>query len=219
MATAAAVVAFCAACLTANPTVFPFLVVPLLVWVAIAVAPPEAARGTWNARVGVLNMAAAAVVGVAMLATLAGSWAHDRAVAAAAAGDESGVITELRMATALDPSFALYHRELGTRLQATGDLESASRELATALRLNPSDPAAYRASALVLAANDHAGQAVALATRLVEIASTHPRNALTLALVEASTGDKAGEREALVTAVRVAPWITADPAWRVPFPR
>jgi tetratricopeptide (TPR) repeat protein len=158
------------------------------------------------------------MVGVATIATLGASWAHDRATDAAAAGDGRNVLSSLYTATRLDPSFALYHRERGVWLQATRDLPAALAELTTAMSLNPSDAVAYRATALLYAELGLRDEAIALVSTKVALEETHIENALTLALINSRFGDADGERAALVLAVRRAPWLTAAPDWPAAFP-
>jgi tetratricopeptide (TPR) repeat protein len=164
-----------------------------------------------------MTLSAAAVVGIATLATVAANWAYDRASEAATAGDSAEVLSSLAAATRLDPSFALYHRELGVWLQSDGDLPGALVQLKTAMELNPSDAVAFRATALLYAGEGRRDEAVALASAKVALEGAHIENALTLALIHAQFGDAEGERSALVAAVRRAPWLTAAPEWRLAF--
>ena len=215
----AAVVFMAGVGLTENPIISAYLVAPLIVWAAMA-APrssrnPVLVRG-WSLRL--VNLALAAVVGLAVTSTLVASWAHDRAAISSGGEDDDKVTSSLRQAIAFDPAMPLYRRELGTWLMASGDLAEATEQVRRALALNPADAATLRTWALLrLAAGDEA-QALATASEAHRRADLHPENALTLAYVAAAAGDEPAELGALVRAVRRYPWLLAAPEWDGLFP-
>jgi O-antigen ligase len=229
-----------------NPTVVPFLLGPLIVWAALAsprerdkepgrrsaiqpahasgsrspavVDPLQPNRGSRRNRlVPALMLSAGAIAIGATCSTLAAAWAFDRAGHAASSGQTAEVVANLSMAVTLDPAFALYHRELGVWRHAEGDLAAARDQLVTAIRLNPADNQAYRAAAL-LYASEGSDEAIRLAWSTVALQATHVENALTLAYVSGELNDWQGQHDALVAAVRFAPWLTAAPEWAIAFP-
>jgi len=165
-----------------------------------------------------LTLAAGVVVAIAVLATNAAAYAFDRAAIAAASGQMSEVTRELELAAAFDPSFALYHRELGVWRLAEGDLLAARRQLSTALSLNRADSQASRAAALVGAKDGRRDEAIAFASAPVALQATHVENALTLAYIAGVLQDWGGQHGALVAAARYAPWVTASPEWGRAYP-
>ena len=215
---AAALTFFALVSLADNPAVVPFLLGPLIVWAAIA-CPRTRSVGTLRHRpVRWITMFAAGTVGLAIVATLAGTSAYDRAAEAAISDDIGLVVHELRSATALDPSFALYHRELAVWLLADGDLSASRKALETAMRLNPTDAQSLRAAALLALRQRRSDDAVSSAVRAVEIEGAHVQNGLTLAYVHSTLGADAAAHQALVQAVRLEPWLTAAPEWSLAFP-
>jgi O-antigen ligase/tetratricopeptide (TPR) repeat protein len=215
---AAAISFFILSSATDNPTVVPFLLGPLIVWASLACPRARVSRTEPRTWVSAMTLSAAVVVGMATLATVGASWEYDRASEAATAGDRAQVLSSLAAATRMDPSFALYHRELGVWLQSVGDLPAALAELTTAMELNPSDAVAFRAAALLYAQEGNRDEAVRLASTKVALEGAHIENTLTLAFIHAQFGDTEGERSALVAAVRRAPWLTAAPEWTLAFP-
>jgi hypothetical protein len=200
-----------------NPTVVPFIVVLIIVWAAIA-SPRAAFAASTGSRVSVLvSRGLLLVIGAAVAATLAGSWAYDRAREAADTGNASSVLASLRRATFLDPSFALYHRELGTWLGST-DNASAKVELQTAVLLNPSDTVAQRALALHYADHERYDIAQTLIADLTAAYASRTEDALTAAHIALTHGDDVAAHWALVSAVEVAPWLTASDAWASAYP-
>jgi O-antigen ligase len=206
------------ASLADNPTVVPFIVVLIIVWAAFASPRAVVAASTTGNRVPVFaSRGLLLVVGAAVAATLAGSWAYDRAREAADTGNASSVIANLRRATFLDPSSALYHRELGTWLGST-DNASARDELQTAVALNPSDTAAQRALALNYADDERPDIAQTLIADLAAVYASRTEDALTAAHIALTAGDEVAAHWALVNAVEVAPWLTASDAWAAAYP-
>jgi hypothetical protein len=209
------VIFFALASLTDNPTVVPFLIVVLLLWIALAIPRtevPASSQGTrWVAR---LSLGLLAPIAFAAVAVLAGGWAFDRARDAADAGDPGEVVQSLRLAALLDPANALYHRELGVR----EDQPSAAREeLQRAIQLNPSDEQARRALALVLS-TERNRTALDVASDLREQDGLQIENHLLAAFVAKAQADFPIVHQALTRAVQLAPWITGAPEWQAVFP-
>jgi tetratricopeptide (TPR) repeat protein len=218
-APAAAITFFALAVLTDNLSVNAFVIAPLIVWIAIACPRSDSrVESTERARYFAAAYAAAILIGLATAATLAGAWRYDTAASEARDGNHAAVISRLREAVALDPAFPMYHRDLGVWLLAAGDIKGAENELATAIRLNPADLQARRAAAVAYAAGGNQRMALDEAKTAAAINSTQVENALTLAYVEGLFGNIDGERAALVEALRIAPWLTAAPEWRILFP-
>jgi O-antigen ligase/tetratricopeptide (TPR) repeat protein len=216
---AAGIVFLAAVSATENPTVSPYLVAPLIAWAALAA--PRAVETSPLPRPPLVrraSLALAGVAGAAMVVTLAASGAYDRAADLAEAGPSRDVVGALQTAAALDPSLAFYRRELGTWLMAEGDLDSARAELGQALELNPADPAALRAWALLGLETGEWGQALEAAITVQQRADLHAENPLTLAYVAMVVGDEEAARTGLIRAVRLYPWLLAAPEWDMVFP-
>jgi len=129
-------------------------------------------------------------------------WVHD-----VTGSDES--IQMLRIAILVDPGQALYHRELGATLLATGD-PAASAQLETTLGLNPSDTAAWRLLSLSRsAAGDLAGAELA-AAEAVTRERIEPANLLALAAATAAAGDTRSAKDLVGEALARAPWLIGD---------
>jgi tetratricopeptide (TPR) repeat protein len=207
------------ASLTETPTHGSFLVAPVIVWAAILVRVPPAPEVRTAPRrwLRVLHVAIAAGIAIAVSATLAAAAAHDRAAAAADARRDKEVVHELRAAAALDPSFAIYHRELGAWLLRTDPFE-AVKELKRALDLNPTDQATLRSLALAKAEVGDRRGSVAAARLALDRADHDAENALTLSYVAERVGDDQAAWEGMVRATRSVPWILAAPEWDAVFP-
>ncbi|HYN63797.1 MAG TPA: O-antigen ligase family protein, partial [Candidatus Limnocylindrales bacterium] len=123
-APAAAIGFLAAVSLTENPTLIPYLIVLLIVWVALAVPrvpaeQPSSADGRLRAAAVTLS----AVVAGMVLAHLVASGAYEGASAAAETGNRDEVVRQLTVAATLDAAFPFYQRELGTWLLAQGDVD------------------------------------------------------------------------------------------------
>ena len=153
---------------------------PLVIWVAMAVAVPTRQGERRHRRAHAITMAAAAVVAVARLATLAAAWAHDRAAAAAPPVRErrnsqprTGDLAR-SLLCAIPPRAWVW-------LQSTGDLASA---VAGTRRprygsIPPTGGLPRRRTGARGARPRRPSSSPGYAAR--GIAATHPENALTLA--------------------------------------
>ena len=156
---------------------------------------------------------------MATTATLAASWSYDRASEANLAGDAQAVVSSLEAAAALDPSFALYQRELGVWLLATGDVDRARSRLTRAADLNPADATALRGLAIAAVADGRPDLGLAPARAAVALRGIHAENQLTLAYVAMRTPNGGEEaRLAVISALQPAPWLAASPDWADHFP-
>ena len=204
---------FAAAAFTEDPNQSSATVMVLIVWTSLLMPRPVPARRHANRALRVAIASAACVLAVAVGSTLAASWWYDRARVAAIDAHRDKVVAHLQTAVMLDPSFALYQRDLGSWLASQGDLLGARDHLDRAVSLAPADPAARRALALVALQDGDVGGAYAVANDALAVARLHVENALTLAYVETQTGDPRAAERALVEVVRVAPWVIAAPEW------
>jgi O-antigen ligase len=214
----AALAFFAFASFTDNPTTVPFLVVLAIIWAALAMPRMTTTERTPMTSVRVLTLTSAGIAAVAVFATLAGAWAFDRARDAAAEGDERGVVSHLKLASELDRSFPLYHRELGVWLAIVGRTDLAADELREAIRLNDGDDEAIRDLAVLSGREQDRVEALQLARRLETNKAYRVQDVLTAAYVRALVGDNVGSQQALVRAVQIAPWIIAAPEWKHAFP-
>jgi O-antigen ligase/tetratricopeptide (TPR) repeat protein len=209
---------FAVASLSDNPSITTFLVIPVIVWAAIACprrVSEVALPSRWRQRV---SLGLAAVVGLAALATLAASWSYERASAASTGDSATAVTQELRAAVALDPSHALYRRDLAAWLFATGRTPEAEEHLQRALELNPADVAAWRAAAILAADQADGERAMQLAKRATDLRPTDPINQMTFSYVARQTENVEVLRAGLVRALRFDPWLAATAEWRTEFP-
>jgi tetratricopeptide (TPR) repeat protein len=156
------------------------------------------------------------VAGLTATATIVSAWTYEQASTAAQAGDAVSVIQSLRIATMLDPEYALYQRDLGVWLLAEGETAEAQDRLHRALRANPADPAAHRAAAMA-ASEVGATDALSIAQGALRLRDDDAASLLTLAYVAQASGDVDGSRDALVRALRYEPWLTASAEWREEF--
>ena len=209
----AGLVLFVAACLTDNPSVFGFLVVPAIAWAALAAPRAEAPAHPRSAWLGRAILSLSVIVGLATVSSIGAAWFYDRAATAAERGDTSTTEDSLRAAVALDPSHALYRRSLGIWLAADGDAAEALHQLDRTIDLNPADLAAHRAAAVINAGRGRYETAVALAASAVELRPHAPLSLLTLAWVAQAAGDGEAAHDALVEALSYEPWLAATPAW------
>jgi tetratricopeptide (TPR) repeat protein len=206
---------FAASTLTANPSTDGFLVSIAIVWAAFA-TPRVRRRGEIGERQRRLRAASlllASVVGVGSATTVVSAFAYEVARGASEEGSPVDVIAALRLAAAVDPTFAMYHRDLGFWLASGSQLSEAETELQTALRLNPYDTQTLRSLALVAAQQGKPEAAIRAAKAAASLAMTDPQNSLTLSLVARLSGDQATAFAAVTDAVRWAPWLTAAPEW------
>ena len=213
----AGLAAFGVAAMTDNPSVFPFLVVPLIVWAAIA-APRqvEPLDDSSRLRTGVALVLAGSA-GLAAASAIAAVAHYEAAAPAADRGDRPAVLASLRTAAALDPSHPMYQRDLGVWLLDVGQTAEARVHLARATQANPADLAAWRAAAIAVAEDDP-DEAVRLARVALEMRETDPLANETIALIAQRAGDQTGRDAALANALRYEPWLAAADAWRATFP-
>jgi O-antigen ligase/tetratricopeptide (TPR) repeat protein len=220
LAPTAALVIFCVASLTDNPSDSAHLVVIGIVWFAVATPrnPITTVRVRPNPWMRVGFVASLGVIAVACAALLLASLAYDRAAARRAGGDEPGALEELSLAARLDPSYSLYHRELGLALLAKGALADASTHVGRAIQLNPGDLTALRIGSYLAVQVRDLPSAMTLADRAVELGGVRPTNSTLQAYVADAAGEADVSRQAVIRALRFAPWIAASPAWSEHFP-
>lgn len=210
---------FALASFTDNPSDSGHLVLIAIVWMALATPRRTSGviRRTQRA-VRIPAYAAAVVIALASASTLTASRTYDLAAAANERGETGQVVSSLKWATALDPSFALYQRELGAWLLATGDAHGGLTRAGEAARLNPADATAQRVMAISALVDGRPDIALKAARRAVHLGGLHAENQLTLAYVAARNpgGDDVGG--ALVATLQPFPWLSASPGWAEYFP-
>jgi O-antigen ligase len=219
----AGIVLFVASAITNNPSDYANSVLIVIAWAALAV-PFGAARGVAHPapmRAGVmsrLSVAGGSVVLAATASTLLAAVAYDAAAGRLLAGDRAGAVAALGTAVALDPTFALYVRELGANHLALGEAASATTHLQAAVAANHADPTALRSLALSLSSQGRHAEAIAAAQLAVERKSEDPVNRLMLAHVAERGAAGSVASDALVHVIEADPWIVAAPSWRQSFP-
>jgi len=204
---------------TEHPAGVGALVAPLVVW--LAMAAPRIAKEpvrTNNAGLVRFRLLLLAVIATATAVTLVGSVLYDRALAAARRADLQEVVESLSGAAAVDPSFALYHRELAGALAATGRSEEAIEQVRIATSLHPADKAARRLHAVLALTVGNRSEALDAAASARKGATKHLENTITLAYVARELGHSDAFQAAATDAVRHAPWILAAPEWEILFP-
>jgi len=204
--------------ITEQPAQVGVLVALLAVWAALGAPRVLTVQ---KERSGVLRGAQlflVVTIGAATAMTIGASAQYDRAVAAALVGDDEGVVHHLEVAVAMDPSFALYRRELAGALAAQGRFAEALNQVRVARQLHPADKATMRVHAMVAIDSGNGPEALEAAQGARAGATMHLENTITLAFVAMSTGSSAIYHDAAVDAVRHAPWILASPEWDVVFP-
>ncbi|MGH2454707.1 MAG: O-antigen ligase family protein [Candidatus Limnocylindria bacterium] len=218
-APAAGIAFFVAASLGETPTQHGYLLLPLIVWAALATPRqgPEGQASVTPVLRGA-SVALAAVVGTAAILFFGGAFAYDRARAAAAANDDGQVLEALQTAIRLDPSSALYRRDLGVRLLSVEQYEEARTALEEAAMLNPGDQALQRAFAILALRSGDIPAATHAAEAAVRLAGRQAQNHLTQAYVALEVGDLRTGGTALMSAIRLQPWLLAAPDWVTVFP-
>jgi hypothetical protein len=202
-----------AMCLGNNPTDSPNLVVVGIVYAAIA-APftgqAEATKASRNTRlaVDVALWTSAAVLAASAASVFMAAIAQSSARSALSDGRLTTAVQDMAIAGRLDPSMALYHRDLGV-MQMSSDPGAALSELGLAAQLNPADAAVARAMAMLRSQLGDQDGAIHEATRATRLRPLEPENWLTLALV--ADGDT--RDSAVVQALHLAPWLTGSPVW------
>jgi O-antigen ligase len=195
-----------------NPADSPNLVAIAIAYAAL-LAPYEAEPSPREAIqhhpiVTTTTWVSASVLGASVVLVAAGAVMQGMARAALGNGDHLAAISNMRIAARLDPSLALYHRDLGVLL-IESDLRAALGELDNAAGLNPADIAVARARAIV---RDRLGDregAAREAARATDLRPLEVENWLTLALV--SDGD--GRNTAVAQALHLAPWLSGSPVF------
>jgi O-antigen ligase len=205
------------ASLADNPSVAPFVITTGLVWAAWSMPRAEAPNRTPRRFLADSSALLLLPVGVAAALILLATFTFEQARASARAGDPDAVIRHLQLASALDPSLALYHRELGTWLASRGSLTAAEQQYRIAVNLNASDAQAARGLAFLVAGTDGL-EAKALTSGLVQKAGLVVENELAQAAAAFAAHDEATALAALTRAVEIAPWLTAAPEWGRAFP-
>ena len=218
-APAVAIIFFAGASLGETPVQQGYLVLPLVIWAALATPRVDAeTRAARSRLMRVASLAFAALVATAVILFFAGAAAYDRARMAAAANDDDQAIEALQTATRLDPSSALYWRDLGVRLLSVERYDESAIALSRAAVLNPGDQAVQRATAVMALRSGETATAYRAAEAAVGMADLNVFNHLTRAHVAFEVGDFHTTRAALIAAIRLDPWLLAAPDWTSVFP-
>ena len=207
---------FAVSSLAANPTVFPFLIVVAIAWMAFATphsdVPVTAQSPRWRP-VRVATLACSSVIVLAVASMTIAAWAYESARAAVGSGDYRTAEGALNSAIALDPSMALYRRERGELALFDSRPAAAVADLAQATTTNPSDDLAWRALGMAYSA---VGDTTAAEQALEEALATRRADVVNLIYVAQwmdANGDETGGTELLAEAVQSWPTIVAAPAW------
>lgn len=216
---------FVLAGVNANPTDFGFLVIPAILWVALATpattVPPEplAAPGRNLAgrlrrpRFGAVMLAGSIVVVVAYAMTIVAGFRYEAAYLAIGRGDVRDARGQLESALVLDPGMALYWRQAGTAALLEGDLEIAGQHLGQALQLNPVDDLIWRTLALVLTAQGDSAAALHATDQAVDIQRSDPTNLLLRLGLEQATGQRQPTKDEIAEVLLGWPPISVAPGW------
>ena len=200
-----------------NPVAYGFLLAPLTVWAALTTSPHIATSpNQWRKSRGLARyaiVAALVLIGTAQATVVVAVFAYGDARDEAADGDWPAAIGALELASNLDPSMALYLRELGTARVLSGDLNRGIRELEHATMLNPADDTALRVLSIAHARRGEVGEALVYARAALERDRSDPLNLLFFARAADDANQPGAAREALSRAISRAPWMPADPHW------
>jgi exopolysaccharide production protein ExoQ len=213
-----ATVAFALAALGGNPTDFGFMVAIAIGWLAFTSPrkPGSLAgmpRALWRPT-RVMAVVALGVVGLAFAATVLAGIAYTSARTSVARGRLQEAALPLSIASALDPSLAIYPRQLGTLRLVSDEPEAAVEELERAVALNPSDDLAWRILALAYAeAGDEPSSWTAI-DRALAIQRSDPTNLLLAVRAGNGSDDPTESRRLLSEIAQAWPEIVASPAWR-----
>ena len=199
----------------ANPTDHGYFIAPIIIWAALA-TPPMRMIGSTTGRLRSLrhaNLMLTALVGAAVLVLSLGSFAYERAAAAAAKRDYPAAIEAIEEAAALDPGMALYQRELGILRLLAGDARGAIAPLQRAVVMNSADDATWRVLAIAYGRGGDAEMSASAARIAVTRDAADYLNQLVLAEAAEALGLHEERASALSAVVLLAPWITAAPEW------
>jgi hypothetical protein len=134
---------------------------------------------------------------------------HDDARRMADRGQAADAERLLRLAITLDPAMALYERELGVTLLASGQFDAAALHLARATTVNSRDVVALRALAEAELARGEVGAASAAAQAAVAFKRSDVANLVTLARTAAASGDDDLALDLVAEAIVASPGLTA----------
>jgi O-antigen ligase/tetratricopeptide (TPR) repeat protein len=207
---------------TNNPTDSANLVAVGVAWAAL-LSPFGASGSSTRARFTSRRLSVAlGIAGMVLLIAVASvntaAILFERAGDQLQAGHASDATRLTEMASGLDPSLALYHRELGVMRLRSGEASEAVAGLSRALDLNPTDATAWRAMAMAHSGVGDHDRARHAATRAARLRPLDPANGLVRALVAERAGHSEEKRVGLETALLAAPWLPAAPSWTDLYP-
>jgi hypothetical protein len=114
----------------------------------------------------------------------------------------------------MDPSLAIYPRELGALLLLSGDARTANTELTRAVQLNPLDDLAWRTLGLALWESGDRESARVAIDHAVTVQRSDPSNLLLALRIQIDAGDAATARATAAQIVQAWPAIAATHQWR-----
>jgi O-antigen ligase len=210
-----ALIAFIVASLGTNPTDFLFLVVPALVWAALLVPAVKRpllgqCRPSIPAFQRVIGVAFVPVA-AAVLLTAGASATYQVARDQYAAGNAAGAERMLEVAVALDPSEAIYWRELGGLHLAFDDAKSAHADFQRALRLVPFDPGSMRGLSLAVLALGDLHASLALAEEALRKQPYSTASAIVVAITARRANEVGISETTLTRALIQVPWFGLVP--------
>ena len=188
-----------AASVTLNPTDLALLTGIGIAWTAYGSPRTSLTRSVGQSpgrrRISAATAAAALAVGLAFAATVAANVVYWEARVAIQHSAIEDAEADLSVAISLDPSMALYHRQLATLQLIDGRPREAVVGLLRASALNPSDDLAWRTLGLAAAAlNDGPASRNAL-EHAVSMQRSDPTNLLLLAQAFRIAGNEASARK------------------------
>ena len=203
--------------ITDNPTDTVGLVVLVIFWGA-AIASPTAIEAAMPLaatrqllRAGALL--ALGVVAVAWISLTVADFSYSGARRAAATRSETNAERQLTLAATLDPTNALYRRQLGVLHASRGEVTTAVRHLEVALALNGADDVTRRGLGLLYLDMGRDDNADRLTASAVSLRGTEPVNHLARVHVQLAQGDEAGAAESAARAVALRHWVVAADGW------
>jgi tetratricopeptide (TPR) repeat protein len=213
-----AIACFVTACIATSATDFGFLVIPALVWVALAaprrIAEPEPQPTTRRSVATRFAFAGGgAVIALAFISMTVGMYAYGSAVEAIARGSLRDGRELLGRAIAADPAMGLYWRQRGALELLSGNPRPAMADLRTSIRINPYDDLAWRSLAVAEFHDGDLTAALAATDNAVEVQRSDPTNLLMSSWLNERAGRDGEALKALDEVVQAWPEVTGAPGW------
>ncbi len=199
----------------ANPTDFSYLIIIASLWAVIGL-PERPSADTAESRRVVLRPALTAamlVIALPLSSTLVAGVAFDAGARHVHDSHLDAARADFTLATALDPSMALYVRQRGITNLLEGRHGAAIADLHRATAINPNDDLGWRALAIALRADGRPDEARDALDQALDLQRSDKSNLLLKAAWQAQDGELVGLRETMAEVVLAWPTVVAAPGW------